>query len=490
MPLRTLETSLAPSGRLQLDFFYHHPTGVSFDPADSDYSGNAIAMKHLVGTLVRYKNGGEFEPYLAQSWTVSPDGRHWTFKLKPDLKCENGEAITASGFIESLNDSLSRYSREAHVPIFSSLLGWQYFSERKKIAGIELSSADSISFSFAEAVGSGFLEYLSMSYYGYYCRSNFDKNGKWISQKSIVSSGPYKVDEYSENRISLKLRTDWSLNSNHAPDVVYHSRFNSDEVFKSNRRIVQMNLGWNQEEPEDFRKIWGPPDNIRSVVLDIDGPSGFFRDEISRQILRDKIRGLQKIKDFKSKTASLATSFYPGSSPSLEIAKNFERKPRRPLTILAPEATNDDLRYVTSLLSNALEELNWDYKIVTTSKDSGLSAREFGKRNKYDIRLSNVVAGSTMEPWVVELMFGSDLGVSFPDPSGRAVNLARRYLKSNSNFQINTAGNELSQIVAEDAAVIPIFHGRTSWYFSKDIDVERISGDLILPSFDDLGPAK
>ena len=44
---------------------------------------------------------GDIAPGVAQSWELSPDGRTYTFHLRPDAKWSNGEPLTARDFVES-----------------------------------------------------------------------------------------------------------------------------------------------------------------------------------------------------------------------------------------------------------------------------------------------------------------------------------------------------------------------------------------------------
>ncbi|RYZ82407.1 MAG: hypothetical protein EOP06_21725, partial [Proteobacteria bacterium] len=175
-----------------LTYLMDHPTGVSLDPLESDYSGNAIVIKHLVGTLVRYANGGQFEPYLAKEWKSLDGGSEWTFSLQPNLHCEDGESITPTGYVNGLTKVLSLYKDQGAIPIISQLLGWNAFAAGGALSGVSVNSDGLISFKFQTPVGNGFLEYLSMPYYGYVCASNFD-GPKWRSKFEIISSGPYQL---------------------------------------------------------------------------------------------------------------------------------------------------------------------------------------------------------------------------------------------------------------------------------------------------------
>ena len=44
---------------------------------------------------------GKIVPGVAQSWEISPDGKTYTFHLRPDAQWSNGEPLTAGDFVES-----------------------------------------------------------------------------------------------------------------------------------------------------------------------------------------------------------------------------------------------------------------------------------------------------------------------------------------------------------------------------------------------------
>jgi oligopeptide transport system substrate-binding protein len=49
---------------------------------------------------------GNIIPGVAQSWTISPDGRTYTFTLRPDAKWSNGDPLTAHDFLDSWKRAL------------------------------------------------------------------------------------------------------------------------------------------------------------------------------------------------------------------------------------------------------------------------------------------------------------------------------------------------------------------------------------------------
>ncbi len=487
---RLQETS---SNRLssKLSYYIEHPSDISLDPLESDYTPNAILMKHLVGTLVRYANGGQFEPYLAKSFTSENQGRLWRFRLRRGLTCQDGELISARGYVQGFLDLARTYAKNGPVPAFSDIVGWESFANGGQLDGLRAGDDEEVVFEFEKPVSTGFLEYLSMPYYGYFCRSNF-KLGVWRTVDSIVSSGPYTLASLSEDKktASLELRADWPLAVKHAPRMVtYHGRI-EPAAWHSNSSIVQTNLAWAQEEPEKFRKFSGPPDLVRAVVLD-DGPSHHFFDKKNRQVFQAKVRELQARIPFRSKSANLTRYFYPSTkvfdkSPTTAGNTKSTPRPKRPLSVFTPTIESDESKYILTLVKTALEELSWPYTLLTPTGDGKLKAIDVAQKGKFDIRVTSVVAGSVVEPWVVEMMFCSSMGVSYPDPSGNVCRKIKSILDSQIT-NIDSLGDEVSSLIESDAAVIPVYHGRTTWYFSRNLDVSRIAGDLIMPSFEDIG---
>lgn len=74
----------------------------SVDPINFTASPTASIMEHIIQTLVRLDiedRDGQLETtpkgVLAESWSVSPDGKTWTFKLRSGIKFHDGTDLTA-----------------------------------------------------------------------------------------------------------------------------------------------------------------------------------------------------------------------------------------------------------------------------------------------------------------------------------------------------------------------------------------------------------
>lgn len=72
---------------------------MTLNPFRDATSGSLIQTLSEGGLLRQDPVTDEFIPYMAQSYTVSADGRTWDFTLRPDLKWSDGRPITADDFV-------------------------------------------------------------------------------------------------------------------------------------------------------------------------------------------------------------------------------------------------------------------------------------------------------------------------------------------------------------------------------------------------------
>jgi peptide/nickel transport system substrate-binding protein len=54
-----------------------------------------VSLYNIFETLTKINSDGRITPLLAESWTVSPDLKTYTFKLRKGVKFHNGEPFNA-----------------------------------------------------------------------------------------------------------------------------------------------------------------------------------------------------------------------------------------------------------------------------------------------------------------------------------------------------------------------------------------------------------
>lgn len=73
-----------------------------------------VVMRYGIGeTLVKFDDKMNPQPWLAESWTISPDKKTWTFKLRDGLKFSNGEPVTAEIVKKSIERAFAKNTRAA-----------------------------------------------------------------------------------------------------------------------------------------------------------------------------------------------------------------------------------------------------------------------------------------------------------------------------------------------------------------------------------------
>lgn len=71
----------------------------TINPILADSGANADASRLVFSGLTRYNHEGEVEGDLARTWTVSPDGRTYTFTLRPGITWQDGRPFTSADVV-------------------------------------------------------------------------------------------------------------------------------------------------------------------------------------------------------------------------------------------------------------------------------------------------------------------------------------------------------------------------------------------------------
>lgn len=83
------------------------------DPANSIVEGDVYTLDKIFEPLYITSAQGDLVPWLASGYSVSADGKTWTFTLRPGVKFSNGKALTAEDVVFSIN----RARNDANGPL-------------------------------------------------------------------------------------------------------------------------------------------------------------------------------------------------------------------------------------------------------------------------------------------------------------------------------------------------------------------------------------
>lgn len=106
-----------PGGRLVVGTFGDPKT---FNPITANESSSEEIYRHLFAALLGFDwTTQQVTPGLAESWTNSPDGKTWTFKLRKNLRWSDGQPLTADDVIFTwdviYNPEIDNVMRDAFI---------------------------------------------------------------------------------------------------------------------------------------------------------------------------------------------------------------------------------------------------------------------------------------------------------------------------------------------------------------------------------------
>lgn len=86
------------------------------------YSPNQMyAQNMLFEPLVRYDDGGRIIPWLAEKWTISPDGRTYTFTLRGDVNFSDGTPFDAKAVVKNFEAVKANIKRHKWLELVNQM---------------------------------------------------------------------------------------------------------------------------------------------------------------------------------------------------------------------------------------------------------------------------------------------------------------------------------------------------------------------------------
>jgi peptide/nickel transport system substrate-binding protein len=161
-------------------------------PSFDGHREETFAMLHPIApnynTLMRTdptdRTGTKFIGDLAESWTVSPDKRTYTFKIRKGVKFHDGSTLTAQ-------DVKASYD---HIVFPPPGVASSRQAQYKVVEAVEAPSADTVVFRLKWAEAS-FIASVSSPWNWIYKAENLAKDPRWY-EKNVMGTGPFKFVEY------------------------------------------------------------------------------------------------------------------------------------------------------------------------------------------------------------------------------------------------------------------------------------------------------
>ena len=145
-----------------------------------------IARNVLDGLVAVNPADGSVNPWLAESWEVSPDGLSYTFKLRQDVVFHDGTPFNAAAVKRNFDETVD----PAQKPGFGfTAMGSDAYDSTEVVDDF------TVKVNFKQPFAA-FLLYLSDGGLGIDSPTAMDAGGENYGITSLVGSGPYKFVEY------------------------------------------------------------------------------------------------------------------------------------------------------------------------------------------------------------------------------------------------------------------------------------------------------
>ena len=316
----------ASSGKATKDVQLAYNADMQVPDPDIFYEieGNSLVTSVYEG-LVRYKpNSKEIEPALAESFTVSPDGLTYTFKLRPDVKFHDGTTLDSS----AMKTAFERRTNVNSAPAYMLA----------DVAGYETPDPQTFVVKLNKPV-SAFLDYMAAPY-----------GPKAVSQKVLTEqagddfaqsylkehdggTGPFTITEFSVgNQYKVSKFNDYwgpkpdvtSITYNILPDIsTQRLKFENGELSMIIHGLTASDI--KSLESSGSYQVQRFPAVFKSWVM-INPNKAPFDDQSLRQAVAKAIDREQIVKEVYGDDASVSTQIYPaGELPpdkALDVKKD------------------------------------------------------------------------------------------------------------------------------------------------------------------------
>lgn len=166
----------------------------TLDPWNATDANTLLVSRQIFETLVDYEPGGfKIVPRLAESWSVSPDGRSWTFPLRRGVKFHDGTDLDAAAVVLNFERArlathpLRGASGADRYRTYAALL--EGFDDASVIARVEAKDSGTVVITTKTPFGPLLADLAMPGFAIVSPRSMRDDPAGWSSPSSLAASG-------------------------------------------------------------------------------------------------------------------------------------------------------------------------------------------------------------------------------------------------------------------------------------------------------------
>lgn len=181
----------------------------TLDPALCSDSASGFVVRELFSGLVDLDENLQVVPDLASAWTISADGRTYTFTLRPEARFQDGRPVTSADVIYSIERSCDP-SLGPGLPCgtyLNDIVGvpQKLAGQARSIAGLRAPDERTVVITI-DAPKSYFLSKLTYNTSFVVDRTNVEQGHNWTEHPN--GTGPFRLAEWQHNRRIVLARND------------------------------------------------------------------------------------------------------------------------------------------------------------------------------------------------------------------------------------------------------------------------------------------
>jgi oligopeptide transport system substrate-binding protein len=175
------------------------PPSLDWNLATDNVSKEVLEFFH--GGLVRHNGeAATVDAELAESWTISKDGKTYTFKLREGLVWSDGKPLVASHFVDSWERLLNSTSGAEYSYFLFDIVGAEDYNAKKinDFSQVGVKAIDDRTLEVKLRAPVAYWIYVPAFWPTYPFRKDIFEThkDKWNDPANFVSAGPYVLKEY------------------------------------------------------------------------------------------------------------------------------------------------------------------------------------------------------------------------------------------------------------------------------------------------------